>query len=89
MSEGARVSVSEPMGTLAIAEGFAARRPRGELGPRQRDVAQLAVRGLTNKEIGELLGISINTVKARLKEVFHRLEVTNRTELAFVLGTED
>lgn len=77
------------MSELAIAPGIAVRRSRAELGPRQRDVAQLAVRGLTNREIGELLGISINTVKARLKEVFHRLDVTNRTELAFVFAPEE
>jgi DNA-binding CsgD family transcriptional regulator len=55
------------------------------LGPRQREVAALAARGLTNLEIRDALEISINTVKVRLKEVFVRLDVTNRTELAIVL----
>jgi DNA-binding NarL/FixJ family response regulator len=36
-------------------------------------------------EIAEALAISINTVKARLKESFERLGVDNRTELANVL----
>jgi DNA-binding CsgD family transcriptional regulator len=55
------------------------------LGPRQRQVADLAARGFTNEEIGDELGISVNTVKSRLKEVFDVLEVRNRTELVHVL----
>ena len=55
------------------------------LSRRQHDVARLAVRGLPNVEIASLLAISENTVKKRLKEIFARLGVANRTELAIVL----
>lgn len=55
------------------------------LTPRQTEIAQLAALGQTNAEIAATLGISVNTVKARLKEVFERLAVSNRTELANVL----
>lgn len=56
-----------------------------ELGPRQHRIAELAARGRTNAEIAVALAISINTVKSRLKEVFERLGVNNRTELANVM----
>lgn len=59
--------------------------PSGELGPQQCRVARLAARGLTNPEIARDLGISLNTVKVRLKQVFERLGVTSRTELANVM----
>jgi DNA-binding CsgD family transcriptional regulator len=55
------------------------------LTPRQLQVARLAASGCTNAEIAAGLGISINTVKVRLKEAFDRLHVNNRTELASVL----
>jgi DNA-binding NarL/FixJ family response regulator len=57
------------------------------LGRRQREVAELAALGYRNAEIAAELGISINTVKARLKEVFEAFAVRNRTELAHVLLT--
>lgn len=57
------------------------------LTPRQLEIAQLAARGDTNAEIAAHLGISINTVKVRLKQVFERLDICNRTELAAVLLT--
>jgi len=55
------------------------------LSPRQHEVARLAVRGLPNSEIAGVLAISENTVKKRLKEVYARLAVASRTELASVL----
>jgi DNA-binding CsgD family transcriptional regulator len=55
------------------------------LTPRQHDVARLAATGLTNGEIGEALGISTNTVKNRLKQVFDRLDVLRRVELVGAL----
>ena len=55
------------------------------LAPRQHEVAVLAGLGRTNPEIASELGISVNTVKLRLKVAFERLGVDNRTELANVL----
>ena len=55
------------------------------LTPRQLEVAELASIGRSNAEIADALEISINTVKARLKEVFERLHVDNRTELTSAL----
>jgi DNA-binding CsgD family transcriptional regulator len=55
------------------------------LGPSQHRIAQLAACGLTNSAIGHALAISVNTVKARLKEVFERLAVRNRAELAHAM----
>ncbi|MDX2087577.1 MAG: helix-turn-helix transcriptional regulator [Kofleriaceae bacterium] len=57
-----------------------------ELTSRQAEVAQLAALGSTNQEIGEHLGVSINTVKKHLKDIFDRLGTTNRTELAGALA---
>lgn len=55
------------------------------LTPRQADVAALAARGATNPQIAQQLGVSENTVKTHLKDVFDRLGVTSRAELDDVL----
>jgi len=52
---------------------------------RQFRIAELAARGLTNFDIADELGISVNTVKVRLKQIFVRVGATNRTELANLL----
>jgi DNA-binding CsgD family transcriptional regulator len=52
------------------------------LSKRQFRIAQLAVAGRTNAQIGVALGISINTVKMRLKQAFSRLGVASRDELS-------
>ncbi|MBA3460469.1 MAG: response regulator transcription factor [Deltaproteobacteria bacterium] len=57
----------------------------GDLPARRYRIAQLAASGQTNSEIAQYLGISINTVKSRLKQVFAQLDVDNRTELALTL----
>lgn len=58
------------------------------LTPRQREIAELAARGLTTPEIADVLAISPNTVKHRLKEIFQRLSINNRVELVHVLRSE-
>lgn len=55
---------------------------------REREVAGLAARGLTNDEIARIQDISINTVKKHLKNSFVRLDVSSRAELAAVLLRE-
>jgi DNA-binding CsgD family transcriptional regulator len=53
-----------------------------ELTSRQLETATLAARGYTNIEIAELLSVSENTIKKHLGDVFARLAISNRTELA-------
>ena len=45
------------------------------------NVAMLASRGLSNTEIGEFLSISVNSVRSHLRNIFSKLEITNRKEL--------
>ena len=46
---------------------------------RQKEILHLLAQGLVNKEIASNLGISANTVKAHLYEMFRSLGVKNRT----------
>lgn len=58
----------------------------GKLTRRQADVALLAAKGRPNAAIASALGLSENTVKKHLKDIFDQLGVTNRTELAIRVG---
>lgn len=60
--------------------GASALTPR--LTPRQREVAALAARGATAREIAEHLGIGTYTVKQHLAAVYERMGVSSRLELA-------
>lgn len=51
------------------------------LSSREREIAQLASQGLTNKQIADRLFISPETVKTHLRSVFRKLGVVNRREL--------
>jgi DNA-binding CsgD family transcriptional regulator len=53
-----------------------------QLTQRQFEVAELATRGNTNADISATLEMSENTVKKHLKDIFDRLGVANRAELA-------
>ncbi|WP_460570574.1 response regulator transcription factor [Humibacter soli] len=57
----------------------------GQVVERASDVAQLAARGLSNREIGERLFLSHRTVGSHLYRIFPKLGVTNRAQLAAVL----
>jgi DNA-binding CsgD family transcriptional regulator len=53
-------------------------RARLRLTPRERDLAGLLVRGLSNREIGERLVLAENTVKWHLTHVLRKAEVPSR-----------
>ena len=57
-----------------------------ELSVRQREVALLAARGASNREIAERLVVSVRTVENHLYAVYERLGVAGRRELPEVLG---
>ncbi|HHJ14067.1 MAG TPA: response regulator transcription factor [Gammaproteobacteria bacterium] len=52
------------------------------LTPRQQEILVLIADGMTNKEIGQRLGLSAATVRTHVSEIFRRLGVKNRTEAA-------
>ena len=56
------------------------------LTPQQRQIAELAATGLTNKEIGEQLFLSPRTVATHLYELFPKLGITSRAALRDALG---
>ena len=55
------------------------------LTPKQLEVLRLMGRGLTNAEIGEVLGVALGTVKSHVGAIFQALDVSNRTEAAHVM----
>jgi DNA-binding CsgD family transcriptional regulator len=59
------------------------RRPakRGELTPREREVAELVAAGLANKEIAARLYVSRSTVETTLSRAYAKLGVRSRTQL--------
>ena len=52
------------------------------LSPREQAVVRLTVRGLTNRQIASELVISVKTVECHLVNVFAKLGVSTRTQLA-------
>ncbi|GAA2165174.1 LuxR family transcriptional regulator [Pedococcus bigeumensis] len=61
----------------------------GALTPQQRQVAELAAAGLTNKQIGERLFLSPRTVATHLYELFPKLGITSRAALRDALAAND
>lgn len=55
------------------------------LSPRQLEVAELVVKGLTNKEIAGVLGIGVGTAKTHVAAMLEALGVANRTEAVLAL----
>ena len=51
------------------------------LTPRQQQVVELVLRGLSNREIAAQLRIEEYTVKVHMRDVFSRLKIQRRTSL--------
>jgi two-component system, NarL family, response regulator LiaR len=52
---------------------------------RELEIFRMAARGLSNKDIAQKLGLSLQTVKGYLVSIFSKLSVSSRTE-AVILG---
>lgn len=72
------LNVALPRPTLALPARWSA----GELSPKQEAVWRDLASGLSNQEIAQRHGVSINTVKTHVRELFERIGVRNRTEAA-------
>ena len=59
------------------------------LSPRELEVVRHLGRGLSNQDIGSILGISEHTIKSHLKSIFAKLDVADRAEAlgsAYAMG---
>jgi DNA-binding CsgD family transcriptional regulator len=54
----------------------------GELTPTERQIAQLVAEGKTNKEVAAALVVADRTVESALTQIYRKLDVRSRTELA-------
>ena len=53
---------------------------------REREIAGLVARGASNKQIAHQLSISIKTVKTHLTNIFKKLGLSTRLQLALAVG---
>ncbi|WP_433683220.1 LuxR C-terminal-related transcriptional regulator [Nocardia sp. CA-119907] len=60
----------------------------GSLSAAEHRVAEMAAKGLRNREIAEELEITTSTVEQHLTRVYRKLKVRRRTELRFMLSTK-
>ena len=79
-------SVLSPEVTQKVLQQIRTRRPAGAveqieaLTSRELEILRLAAQGLTNKAIGQEIGISDRTVQGHLANIFGKLGVASRTE---------
>ncbi len=64
----------------SVSKSLAERPPHSELSAREMEVLELIVKGRSNREIGEALGISEATVKWHVNLILSRLNVSDRTQ---------
>ena len=77
---GARLWVERAQQEIARIGG---RSPTGdELTPTERRVAELVAGGKTNKEVAAALVVAERTVESTLTQIYRKLDVRSRTELA-------
>jgi|WetSurMetagenome_2_1015567.scaffolds.fasta_scaffold381012_2 two-component system, NarL family, response regulator LiaR len=55
-----------------------------DMSERETEVLKMAARGLTNKQIADVLCISVRTVQGHINSIFHKLGVGSRTEAIFL-----
>ena len=58
--------------------------PLLDLSDRQREILQLIVRGLNDREIADVLNLSVYTVKEHVNALFTKLGAANRTDAAMI-----
>jgi DNA-binding NarL/FixJ family response regulator len=59
-----------------------------QLSSREREIARLAVEGLTNRAIADKLVLSKRTVENHLQRVYTKLGVSSRVDLGNAMGAQ-
>ena len=68
----------------ALAKKLADRAAAPNLTPREIEVLTMVVKGLSNKEIADVLGMTEQTAKVHLRNIFEKLGARDRTEAAML-----
>ncbi len=79
---------SSEMRATGLSIGQPAAEGPAALTPQQRQIAELAATGLTNKQIGERLYLSPRTVATHLHQLFPKLGITTRAALRDALADQ-
>jgi DNA-binding CsgD family transcriptional regulator len=58
------------------------------LTPSERRIAAMTAEGLSNREIAQALFVTLRTVEMHLSNVFRKLQISSRTQVAAALGAE-
>src|SRR5260221_575832 len=74
------IADDHPLLPAGVASKLAESMARPELSGREREVLRYIANGRSNKEIGQVLYISENTVKAHVKSILTKLDAMGRTE---------
>ncbi len=59
------------------------------LSPRQVEILRLVTEGLTNREIADVLELSVNTVRSHVQSILEKLQVRNKLQAAMLAVRED
>ena len=86
LSAPAAAAATEPSTSTMTAGATSSQQIEAILTPRQRDVFELIVQGMSNKEIARNLRLAEGTVKIHIKALFAKLGVRRRAAVA-VAGT--
>ncbi|HUE25592.1 MAG TPA: LuxR C-terminal-related transcriptional regulator [Solirubrobacteraceae bacterium] len=78
---GTTVTCTLPLRSLSIIPETPAAGRIADLRPREREVLELMVGGMRNREIAERLFITIRTVKFHVSNILRKLDVQSRTEV--------
>ncbi len=80
-------SVLDPKVTQAVMERVRQARSgpasEGRLTEQEQEIVRFMAQGMTNKEIGQRLFLSPNTIKAHISEIMQKLGVKRRAEVVF------
>jgi len=68
--------------SLAEGKGQPVKKKAQELSDREIEVLKLVAEGKTNKEIANVLNLSEKTIKNHVRNIFHKLQVYDRTQAA-------
>jgi two-component system nitrate/nitrite response regulator NarP len=80
-------SVLEGALAMSLSDETRGAGPLAALSAKERAIVRLVSQGLRNKEVASELGVTEGTVKVHLHNIYDKLNVSNRTELA-VLARE-